>query len=368
MPDERTYIRVHDGVMDHPKVDPLSDKAFRLLMAGWCYCSRYLTDGRMPAATWEKRGTKPARRELVAAGLVEVYADHVMWHDYLEHQRSASDVEEKRATKKRSGKLGNHQRWHVAKSVHDPRCEFCVESGPPEPPIDECEGDPPDHNGSHSGSHTDRERDHQTLSLNGNGHDSSLRSLTMVNTPDSTDKESPMEDQQTSGDQDKHQDSPSQTRSQPRSQTGRETSPEVRDRERSTYGDLVGGRPVTNGARAETKPPEVPPPTRPADRCTLHREVDDPPNCGSCGKARRAAEAWDSRHAEATRRELAQRRSDEAHQRAADRQAAIDNCDLCDDDGRLDGGQLCRHDLGPADAAERGSAQVRAILASRRAS
>lgn len=107
MADARTYIRVHDGMPDHPKVDPLSDVAFRLLIAGWCWCSRHLTDGVMPAGTWAKRGSARARRELLTAGLVEERPDGaVVFHDYLEHQRSADEVEALRAKRRAAGQAG----------------------------------------------------------------------------------------------------------------------------------------------------------------------------------------------------------------------------------------------------------------------
>lgn len=131
--DERTYIRVHDGMPDHPKVEALSDKAFRLLVATWCWCSRHLTDGRVPLAVWRKRGTPKARRELVDAGLVELHDDHVMMHDYLDHQRSAEEVAERKEAKRRAGALGNHNRWHVPRGVYDEQCPICVANGPKPP-------------------------------------------------------------------------------------------------------------------------------------------------------------------------------------------------------------------------------------------
>ena len=69
MADDRTYIRVHDGLDEHPKVEPLSDGAFRLLLTCWFYCSRNRTDGQIAAAVWKKRGTAKTRRELIDAGL-----------------------------------------------------------------------------------------------------------------------------------------------------------------------------------------------------------------------------------------------------------------------------------------------------------
>lgn len=148
MPDPRTYIRVHDGMPDHPKVDPLSDKAFRLLVGCWCWSSRHLTDGAMPAAAWRKRGTAKARKELIAAGLVEETPDGMRFHDYLEHQRSAKEVEEFRAAKGKGGSIGNHVRWHVDRGLVDLDCPHC-----PTPPTDD-DGDPdPIANGSHDRSH-----------------------------------------------------------------------------------------------------------------------------------------------------------------------------------------------------------------------
>ena len=125
MADTRTYIKVHDGMPDHPKVDGLSDRAFRLLVESWCWCSRHLTDGKMPAATWRKRGTPKARKELIAAGLVRETADGVDMHDYLQHQRSAEEVQQIRDAKGKGGALGNHIRWHVSRGVVDPDCAHC---------------------------------------------------------------------------------------------------------------------------------------------------------------------------------------------------------------------------------------------------
>lgn len=158
MRDERTYIRVHDGMPDHPKVESLSDKAFRLLVVHWCWCSRYLTNGQIPRAKWDKEGTPKARRELLAAGLAKECGEQVRMHDYLQHQRSAGEVEEKRAVRRRAAMLGNHQRWHVAKNVYDPKCEVCVEASPPEPPPSD-EDDPPIGSGSQKRSQTESGRD-----------------------------------------------------------------------------------------------------------------------------------------------------------------------------------------------------------------
>jgi HNH endonuclease len=68
--DERTYITVHDGMPDHPKIDGLSDTAFRLLVTMWCWCSRHKTDGRIPPAALREFRRRRAVTALVSAGLV----------------------------------------------------------------------------------------------------------------------------------------------------------------------------------------------------------------------------------------------------------------------------------------------------------
>lgn len=106
MADERTFIRLHDGMPDHPKIEGLSDRAFRLLVSTWCWCSRQLTDGKVPAKVWTKRGTPAGRRELMDAGLAVDCGEYIEMHDYLEHQRSAAEVAELRAQRAEAGRKG----------------------------------------------------------------------------------------------------------------------------------------------------------------------------------------------------------------------------------------------------------------------
>lgn len=99
MRDNRTYIRVHDGIVDHPKIVSLSVPARWAIVALWCYSSRHLTDGVVPDAVVKSHGRKVAA-ELVAAGLIESCERGWLCHDYLEHQQSASErlsLREKRA-------------------------------------------------------------------------------------------------------------------------------------------------------------------------------------------------------------------------------------------------------------------------------
>lgn len=117
--DPRNYITVHNGFPEHPKVEPLSDAAFRLLIGAWCYCDRNNTDGALKTAVWAKRGTAKARRELIEAGMVEETSVGVQMHDYAEHQRTAAEKVEtssKRAAAGRAGGLAKAGK-HLANAV-----------------------------------------------------------------------------------------------------------------------------------------------------------------------------------------------------------------------------------------------------------
>lgn len=104
--DKRPFIMVTDTMPEHPKVEALSDAAFRLLVTTWCYCSRQMNDGRITAAAWTRRGTPKARRELEAAGLVELEDGMAVVHDYTEHQRTAADVQELTEKRAAAGAAG----------------------------------------------------------------------------------------------------------------------------------------------------------------------------------------------------------------------------------------------------------------------
>lgn len=124
--DDKLFIRLHDGMPDHPKIEGLSDKAFRLLVETWCWCSRHTTDGHVVATSWAKRGTPAARKELTVAGLFEDdLAGGVIAHDWDDWQRTADEIKEAQQQKKDAGAFGAHIKWHVKRSVVEPECEFC---------------------------------------------------------------------------------------------------------------------------------------------------------------------------------------------------------------------------------------------------
>lgn len=100
------YIRLHNLVTSHPKIAPLSDAAFRLIIESWCWCSVQLSDGKMPRKMWETSGKPKTRRELVDAGLVEEFDSEVVFRDYLDWQQSREEVQAIRAKRVEAGRMG----------------------------------------------------------------------------------------------------------------------------------------------------------------------------------------------------------------------------------------------------------------------
>ena len=127
--DDRTYIRLHDGMPDHPKVVGLSDAAFRLYVEAMCWCGRHLTDGAVTTAAMRRMGgwSPESVQELADATLIE-QGSGTDWlvHDYTEHQRTAAAVAAIKRAKRAAGVTGNHERWHLARGLPDPDCDLCA--------------------------------------------------------------------------------------------------------------------------------------------------------------------------------------------------------------------------------------------------
>lgn len=89
------WIRIDDQMPDHPKVEPLSDAAFRWIFRGLSYANRFLTDGVLPK-TFLQRVPDAVREELVTAGIWKVTRKQLRIHDYADYQPSKAEVERER--------------------------------------------------------------------------------------------------------------------------------------------------------------------------------------------------------------------------------------------------------------------------------
>jgi hypothetical protein len=97
-----TWVKIDDSFPNHPKIVGLTDKAFRIHISGLCYCGTYLTDGFVPMTIAARFANEDMTHivELTKAGLWrEAPQDNGFYiHDYLAHQTSKTQVEEKRQT------------------------------------------------------------------------------------------------------------------------------------------------------------------------------------------------------------------------------------------------------------------------------
>jgi hypothetical protein len=102
-----TWVRIDDGLADHPKFALLPVKARWLYIRGLCYSARYLTDGEIAltvAHTWEG---KAAAEQLVDAGLWTRRGASYWVHDYLDWNPSRADVVARRSMDSARKRTGN---------------------------------------------------------------------------------------------------------------------------------------------------------------------------------------------------------------------------------------------------------------------
>lgn len=115
------FLNLDDNFAEHPKVDTLTDSAFRLHVSGLLHCSRLMTDGFVDSAKVSRlvpRYKKGALEELVRSTLWIKGVRGYQIHDYLDWNRSRAEIEEKRDRMKQirseAGKKGANSRWHSA--------------------------------------------------------------------------------------------------------------------------------------------------------------------------------------------------------------------------------------------------------------
>ncbi len=120
-PDDRTYIKLHDGMVEHPKTEQVGGDAGWLHICAMSYCSRFSTDGAFPASKVgrlsDRKQPERLATRLLAAGLwhapghtcercVQPAEGEYVVHDYLEHQRSAGEIATLRDKRRDAGRRG----------------------------------------------------------------------------------------------------------------------------------------------------------------------------------------------------------------------------------------------------------------------
>jgi hypothetical protein len=91
------WLKLSVDLPDHPKVAELSDRAFRALIASWCYAARFETDGYLPEQAQRAVGmNNKLAGELEAAGLLHRNGAGWHVHDWDEHQPTAEEIARRR--------------------------------------------------------------------------------------------------------------------------------------------------------------------------------------------------------------------------------------------------------------------------------
>jgi len=111
-----TWIKLDDNAVDHPKIEALSDRAFRWWMRGLSYASRFLTDGVLPPVFW-KKVPNSVRAELSAVKLWDWADPNFIIHDYLIHQSKREDVEADRARNREKAASFRERRRSESRTV-----------------------------------------------------------------------------------------------------------------------------------------------------------------------------------------------------------------------------------------------------------
>lgn len=111
-----TWVYLDDRYPEHPKIDGLSDGAFRLHTSAICYANSHLTDGIIPADRLSR--LMPKFRKAYVTELTQRLlwielpgGTHYEIHDYLDWNKSRAEVEKRRVTRAEAGRKGAGKRW-----------------------------------------------------------------------------------------------------------------------------------------------------------------------------------------------------------------------------------------------------------------
>lgn len=113
------YLNLDDNFADHPKVDALSDGAFRLHVSGLLYTARHRLDGVIPGDKVTRlmpRFKRTYLTELLDGGRLWLpHSEGYEVHDYLDWNKSRAEIEEQREhlrkVRSAAGKKGAKSRW-----------------------------------------------------------------------------------------------------------------------------------------------------------------------------------------------------------------------------------------------------------------
>lgn len=106
-----SWVRLDDGVYDHPKLLAVAPATRWVWVAGLAYSSRYHQEGLVPGIALRRlEGTARDAAGLVAAGLWVPEGNGWRIHDFDQYQPMNGELSRKRSE---AGKKGAQARWHL---------------------------------------------------------------------------------------------------------------------------------------------------------------------------------------------------------------------------------------------------------------
>lgn len=106
----RQYVRVDTKFASHPKVLDIGPLGEAMWLRGLCYAGEQMTDGFVPTGFIRRMGDIPdalaVASSLVAAGLWSEVEGGFQVHDYLDWQRSRSEIEQISTARAAAGQRG----------------------------------------------------------------------------------------------------------------------------------------------------------------------------------------------------------------------------------------------------------------------
>lgn len=122
-----TWGKVDDKLWGHPKWMAATGPARGLWITALSWCMSQETDGFVPRhALVFLGGTTRHASSLVTCGLWDAAEGGYQFHDWADYQPDAASLRAKRDKESTAGREGNHRRWHVARRISVPDCEYCV--------------------------------------------------------------------------------------------------------------------------------------------------------------------------------------------------------------------------------------------------
>ena len=133
------YVKVECSVPRNRKFVKAGPGPSWLWLCGLAYCQEGHTDGFIPLEAIDYLGCRSARnlaKHLVSAGLWDAVDDGWRVHDYLEHNRSAEQIEALREKRADGGKLGGRPKRNLPNNLPETLKVSDAETLPETFPVD----------------------------------------------------------------------------------------------------------------------------------------------------------------------------------------------------------------------------------------